>query len=181
MYNHFAKRSLILTDVLDGVFILLLGLIGNWCGELFNCNLRRLFSTNMLAKHILLLFIIFFSVNYSNKTVEHPVDTFKKSILIYTIFIMFTKTNRLYAVLNISIISIIYTLELLNKFYIENDEKKNANIIDGIEICNYLLFRLVALLLVIGFITYFLNKKREKKNFSYITFFFGTVKCSKMQ
>ena len=168
-------------NYLVGLFLLLLTISGNFIAETLGCSTRKFLTENQIAKQIILLFLIYFSINLNSKNdKENPLDKIKSSFLVWIFFIIFEKMNIYFTGLVFLILTIIYVLNNYKKHYQEikkNDEKtiKNLNkYIEKLEI-------IMVIFLIIGFIRYYLKQRKEQKNFNYTYFLFGRRKCKHLK
>ena len=62
-------------------FILLIRSVsGNYIAETLSCSTRYILTHNMLAKQIMILFMIYFTINFTSDTVIEPVKQMKNYI-----------------------------------------------------------------------------------------------------
>ena len=165
------------------IFIFLLIVSGNYLGNLFPCRIQDSFENNMYAKHFLgyftLLFFVLFTMDEQIRNVNYIL---LGSFILYITFLLLSSTPH-YIWFSIFIIAaIIYVFELKKREYnaLKNKENKNkmVNSIDNVNMIQYSLGALNAVLLVIGFLIYMGEKKIEYgKNFHYGMFLFGKPSC----
>lgn len=164
-------------NYLVGLFLLLLTISGNFIAETLGCSTRKFLTESQIAKQIILLFLIYFSINLNSKNdKENPFNKIKSAFFVWIFFIIFEKMNIYFTGLVFLILTIIYILNNYKKHYQEvkkDDEKtiKNLNkYIEKLEI-------LMILLVIIGFITYYFKQRKDQKNFNYLYFLIGRRKC----
>jgi hypothetical protein len=173
---------------LYSVFILILILSGGYIIQLIPCKLQKILDTNVFIKHLFAFLTLIFLV-----TIVDPNNTSKKlttiiytSFLLYIFFIVIIKTHYKFFISIIIVLGIKYLLLLYkNQIQDENKNNKESNItelnnkFENIVLIQDILFGLVILLLVIGFLVYYGEKKYEYKNkFNFITFLFGKPNCA---
>ena len=59
-------------STIRGVFLLILAIAGGFTAETLGCRSRRLLSNNMIVKHVVSVFILYFSIGIFSKTQVHP-------------------------------------------------------------------------------------------------------------
>jgi hypothetical protein len=176
-----------MTDIIDknsliqlkGVFVLYLIVSCNFLAKLFSCKTQLLLESNMYVKHLIGFFTLFFFIIFTQS-----IDTkdeyifFKKiyaAVVLYLIFLASTKTKGLYLYLFIFLIgsSFILTsyIDTLDKTKFKERIKKIDNIIN-------IFYRLSIIILILGVISYTIEKKKEyKNNWDTFKFIFGTTSC----
>ena len=175
----------ILSIVISGIFLLIIVQCGSYISELLTCKLQFMLTTNIVYKQIVLLIVIFTVLMLADTNYEkHPSEHIKYTGLIYITFILFIKMNLKYTLVTLFILLFIFILshyiEYLKKIKDETNEKK--------ELINYLsnlknAFLYITLLLIfVGFIKYFTEKRVEySKNWSTIKFLFHVDKCKSLK
>ena len=86
------------SDLLKGVFLLILAVAGNFVAETLGCKTRKLLTDNMYAKQVIILSIIYFAIDFTNDQAAAPKDTFINTIIIWIAFLMFTKMNEWFTI-----------------------------------------------------------------------------------
>ena len=161
-------------ETLKSIFLLFLVVSGNYVGELLGCKTRGIFTNNIYTKHLIIIFLIYFTLDFIEKKKKHPIDILKKTIIIWILFIVSTKTYYIFTFMFILFLFCLYVIDEYEVYLKENNIKYNKNNIDKTRTyLEYLSF----IMLIIGFVIYFIKQKKEKKNFSYLKFFFWTVTC----
>ena len=169
--------------IIKGMALLILAVACNFVSELFGCNLQYLLTQNMYLKHFILIFIIFFSINFTSNELINPHQVLKYTLIIYTFFLLFTKMNiyfTLFILCNLIFQYYIYThIDYHEKF----PDKWDIDVIKFEYIFKVLNYINVGVILI-GFILYFIKQKkflRYKKNFNLFKFIFGIPICSRMK
>ena len=119
-------------DLLKAVFLVLLGLLSNYLGEVFGCKTQKLLENDYI-KHICILALIYFTVSFSESGAINPLIKFKDTLLIWVGLIVTLKMSPDYNKLIFSLLSIIYVLYDYVKYYkknnIEHDKIKNLTVL----------------------------------------------------
>ena len=174
---------------LMALFIFLLIISGNYLGNLFPCRVQSLLDNNILLKHFLGYFTLFFFVLLTLPDRDNDVGVFSQSLielmsgsfLVYIFFILLSKTPSFIWLIVFFMSAIIYVLELHKNDYDKNESKENFYILKTVKDVTRvqeILFKLAIVITIAGFFIYMGEKKFEYKNkFSYITFIFGKSQC----
>lgn len=186
-YEEILTQSL---GIIDGLFLLLLAVSGNFIAETFGCQTQELLSESIMAKQIMTFFIIFFTISYSNSDTENPTTKLIKSSIVYIFFLLFTKMNIFPTVVVLFLLMGLYISNNYKKFFIStfNKKKSNKNLVShqdkikNITKIQKILIIGVAIVISMGFFNYYKEKQIEyKKSFEFSKFIFGVVKCKKME
>lgn len=186
-YEDILTQSL---GIIDGLFLLLLAVSGNFIAETFGCQTQELLSESIVAKQIMTFFIIFFTISYSNSDTENPTTKLIKSSIVYIFFLLFTKMNIFPTVVVLFLLMGLYISNNYKKFFIStfNKKKSNKNLVShqdkikNITKIQKILIIGVAIVISMGFFNYYKEKQIEYKNsFEFRKFIFGVVKCKKME
>lgn len=173
---------------IHSIFILILIISANFLTQLFPCRLQKILTKNIYIKHIFaflsLTFFVVLTAPLDDKSLK---NIFQKSFILYILFILIMRTDKYFFIIILFLIALIYILVLKENEYksiIEKNNLKdkekdeiNKNIID-IKKINDILFYIVIIITIIGFLIYLGEKKYEKKNnFCFSSFFFGQYEC----
>lgn len=176
--SHTDKK--ITTDmVINGVFLLILAVAGNFIAETLGCRTQKLLTENMMAKHLITFMILNFAIGFTNSDNDiHPFSILTLSAIIYVLFILFTKMNMYFTIAVFGLLFILYNLSSFLSYY-KTTTPDNLVLIRSIESSQSILFTMVPLLIVLGSILYYMKQYKDHgKNWSSIKFFFGVNKCS---
>jgi hypothetical protein len=175
------------------IFLLILTISGNFIGDTFGCQSQYIIKKNIFAKHLMLLFIIYFTITYiGNEDIEpDPYNFMKSALIIWFTYVIFTKQNITFTTISGLLMMITYFLDGYVKYY----DKKSKNIESKEIITNFneekkekfikyrnYTFYSTLVSVGVGFLLYFKEKKDEyKNNFSYITFILGKNECDSLK
>lgn len=168
--------SILNKEYLASLFLLLLTISGNFMAETFSCQVRKLLTNNMFAKHILLIFLIYFTTNLQSD-VGNPYIKLKRSIMIWILFVLFSKMNIYFTIIVFLLFASIF---IMNNFIYFYDKRNNQDDIKKRKLLTkYVIKTEIAMIIILitGFITYLIKQINEKKQFSYLTFIFGQKTC----
>ena len=186
------------------LFIIYLIISCNFLGSLFNCNLQKLLTDNIYIKHIFCFLTMLFSIIYVDSNIIKEckyMEGFFYAIIFYIWFVLTTKTNIYITLIILMLLLIVYILQLhinvisnqielneeqkeLNKEQKELIEEQKQNqiklnkTIDNIKLSQYIIISITFLITIIGFIYYYIGKKKKyKQNWNTLTFIFGNNTC----
>ena len=179
--NNDKERTLFI----NAVFLLFLAISGNFIGETMNCKLQNLLLTNVYAKNIVVLIIIYVALTLSpsDDMKEHPIVVLFKSVQLWLCSLIFNRMKMEASIIIFFLLAVILFIQHINDYqYIKNDNKKETILSDiklNTDITN-ILYVIIIIVGVVGFYLFFTeNKKRFGSKFNYLTFILGEVKCRK--
>lgn len=178
MINNFISNA-----PYNSLFIIYLLIACNFLPQLFSCQLQNILRNHMYVKHIVGFLTMLFCIILVDSTIQKEnryVEGFMYAIIFYIWFWITTKTS-LYITLNVIVLFlIIYLLQLYKNTF--NDDEDNK--IDKEKISKLQIFIVIIAIIVslVGFIMYYLEKKKEyKDNWNYTNFLFGTLDCKDIE
>lgn len=158
------------------IFLLILGISGNYLGEVFSCQFQYFLSNNMFAKHFIVLLLIYFTFSFTGHSAVHPLVNFQKALMVYFFFVLFTRMTLSYTKLSIVLLSTILVLKHYIDYYHSNDINL-VQIQNLINICDFL-FLVLVFIISFGFIQYLLKQIQDYgSSFNFVTFMFGNPSC----
>ena len=158
------------------------GVVGDFVAETLGCRARRVLTTNILAKHILILFVLYvtitFSLQFDEGKTKNPFHVLIFTLSIYIIYILFTKMNMVFT----GVVSILFIITFFIYNYIEYYKKKDPSnpklpILKYVR--NVLNIVMIGLILV-GFILYCI-KQYKIAPINWRKLIFDPLKCSSLQ
>jgi hypothetical protein len=176
-------------QLLKSVLLLTLAVSGNFVGETLGCKTQYHMSNNMKVKHMVLLFIIYFTLNFTSDDKPNPIESIRNALMIWICFLLFTKQNLTFTMLTAALFVGTYVLDNFidyDKRLMEDaDEEEKARLQDQIKRVttyrNYA-FKGGMVSLVVGFLIYLKEKKEEYgADFDYTNFILGKVNCKSLQ
>ena len=188
-YIGFNRETVI--GITKAMFLLILAISGNFLAELLSCQTQRLMSS-MFAKHIMLFFLIYFTLDFSSVGNDHPRYTLAKAFLIWAVFHIFSRTDLVYTIVAFTMLAIVYVISNFRDYFSQEfDGKKSSRtdtkftqdyntLDDWLRNIQISLFVTTLIVLLWGFVKYYIAKKYEyTKKFSWREFFEGHVTCKK--
>lgn len=151
------------------VFVLYLIISSNFLAQLFPCRLQYALNNSMFAKHVVGYMTLLFFVVLSSGEKYSTSEALYYSFLIYTLFLISTRMTFSYFKVFITLLGVLYIIHLYEKELVGN---KKLNIFRSI------LQVFVLVLLLLGFMFYYIEKRVEyRNNFSFSTFLLGKPTC----
>ena len=166
-----------------GLFLLVLAISGNFIAETLNCRTQKVLSENMYAKHLVSLFILFFSITLFNG--EEPLKIFIKAISIYILFLLFTRMNLMFTWIVFILLTVYYVVGLYLDYYVKESKKESEKYLDRIKKLHKtkeLITKMILIFILTGFTLYFQKQYKDHyKNWSTTKFIFGVRNCKSMK
>ena len=140
----------------------------------------------MYAKHILIFFVIYFTIDFTQgDTVDNPFMNIGKALIVWILFHLFTHMDIQPTILAISLFMILFFISNYRHYiksnlkFLSNSEKKITLQIDkNLELAQTMVFLSTLVVIIIGFGIYYIEKRREySKHFSLLKFIFGNPTC----
>jgi hypothetical protein len=167
----------------NSLFIIYLLISCNFLAQLFGCQLQNILRNYMYVKHIAGFFTMLFCIILVDSTIQKEnryLEGLAYAVIFYIWFWITTKTN-LYITLNVIVLFLIIYLLQLYKNSLNNDQD---NEFDKEKISNLQIYIVIIAFIVslIGFVMYYLNKKKEYKGiWNNKDFLLGTIDCKDIE
>ena len=158
----------------SGLFLLLLAVAGNYAAETFSCSVRRLLSDNMWAKQAVILFMIYFTINFTSGNSISPRQQFQTALYVWVFFLMFTKMQLGWTVFAFGLLITIYVLRNQIDYLKQSQQADQAQ---RLELPLQIAQIAVLITVLCGFGLYYLKQRHDHPDFSYFKFVFGTLVC----
>ena len=179
------------SKLLKSVFLIILAVSGNFVGNTLGCQTQSLLTSNMYVKNLLLLFIIYFTISFTDNDKNNPFELLINTFFVWLLFILFTKQNITTTIIIFILFFISYFLNNYITYYerIINENKDNiehntklTNIINDLENIKNIIFYIELFILIGGFLYYLYYQYNEYNNeFNFIKFIFGKPNCNKIK
>ena len=177
-------------DIMKAVMLILLAVSANFVGQTLGCDLQELLSNNMIYKQLLILFLVYFTVQFTEdeEVPSHPTINMGKAVLVWIFYILFSKTHIQSTFAIFILLAILYTLSSFKNYYrklenIDDDTVSKEDIIKNqnlVELLQNITAYVIAITVIVSFIFYYLDKKQEYgKTFTIFKFISGVTKCRK--
>ena len=157
------------------LFLLFLVVSGNYIGELLGCKTQKLLSENIYMKHIVLLCLIYFTINLVGEKKKHPVNILKNTLILWLFYLVLTKMNLQFTIIVLCLLFSLYIWDEYQGYLDESKEDYNKERYESIQL--YLQYSIIGFMLV-GFVLYYIKQRKEhSKDFSNIKFLLGKSTC----
>ena len=164
------------SNLLQGIFLIILTIIGTTVENTFSCQTLKMLHRNTFAKQIVIICLIYFTIDFTNDKNRHPLDTLKSTAFIWVCYIMMSKQTVNFVIALFIILISIYIINNYKEYLI--DEKKDDEMVTTLETYEEYLTYVLFTITVVGFILYFIKEKKEhSRNFRYHKFLFGSNNC----
>ena len=166
-------------NLVKAIFLLILAVSGNFLAETLGCQTQNLLKNNQLVKQILIFFVIYFTLGLSSEKPVNPMKELKFAFTIWILYIMFTKTNLFFSLIVFTLFTINFIIQNYINYYqsLKNNNKKQ--LAHKLTKIHNIINTIIVILLIIGFIDYFLKQYNDyKKDWSFLKFIFGKTECA---
>ena len=166
-----------LESTIKGIFLLILAVAGNFVAETLGCKTQQLLSNNMLSKHIVIILILYFAVDFpTGSDPNHPVMNATIALSIYVLFVLFTKMSLTFTLVVFALLTFTYVSTSFINYYEKKDPKNE--LIQHLHTARKGLYIGMIAVIILGFSLYFRKQRRDySKNWSTQKFIFGVNKC----
>ena len=158
----------------SGLLLLILSVAGNFIAETLGCETQRLLTRSMMAKQVLILFLIYFTINFTTSDEVEPVQQIKNSLYVWVFFLMFTKMNVYFTIATFLLLSILYGIGNFQSYYRQNNQPDKDEEFEKISL---LLEKIMLVTVFAGLLYYLIRQTREHKKFSILKFLLGRTRC----
>lgn len=177
--THSSTSSFDTPTALSGLY---LWILFGFSTGLLSCDLQRLVNKNIYVKHLLSIvcfFFLFTVLDPSNRT--NFLQTFIKTLGVYGLFIMTTKSKAWAAVTIVLCLIIDQSIKTEINYIMGNGEVTQAavqNKVERLKSYRKILYSVIIIVAIIGFIEYYMYQRAEySEDFSLWTFILGTSHC----
>ena len=166
-----------LESIIKGIFLLILAVAGNFVAETLGCKTQKLLSNNMLSKHIVIILILYFAVDFPTAAdPNHPGMNLAMALSIYILFVLFTKMSLTFTLVVFALLTFTYVSTSFINYYEKKDPKNE--LLQHLHTARKGLYIGMIAAIILGFSLYFIKQRRDySKNWSTQKFIFGVNKC----
>ena len=179
-----------ITKLSDSLMLFYIIMVASYFTNFLSCDLQRLFTNNLLAKHIIAFISAFFLITLvEDANVESLPEMLKLTVIIYAVYILSTKTKA-FIILPVLMVLFIDQMIKVQVDILEREEKENKIPSDSSKlpfyknreflskIREYVAYGIVGTI-AIGVIHYYIRAKKEfGSDFDHYKFFLGTKECA---
>jgi len=171
--------------VLKATLLLVLSISGNFLAETLGCQSQKVLG-NMVVKHILILFMIYFTIDFTQRDQDiiNPFNNLFKAICVWILFHLFTHMNIIPTFIVGILLMILFFISNYRHYISKKKEKstidlKNLESMDNtLKRTQEVIFITMLVIILVGCGIYYLEKKREyKSDFKTWKFIFGVKNC----
>ena len=174
------NRLLINSDVMAGIFFVLLLNLERLHRPIFSKSFSEFIKSSDIIKNIVIIWSIYFLVDYSDNKTEHPLVTLRHSLVIWVSFLIVSKQSLRLNIFNFILITIIYLLVAYKK-HLSNektlkDKKETKQTIISLDYYVNVLSVVLVITSFIGLYNFYVYKKTvsKKEEFHILKFIFGS-------
>lgn len=168
-------------NTINSSLLVVLAVAGNFVAETLNCKTQKALSENMLLKNAVIFFLIYFTLNLTNQENPHPITVFRKALIVWIIFFIF---NRTHYIVNLFIFVLFIATYVISNYvkYYQSQKEPPTILIKRLQHTIQLLEYALMVLLVVGFLLYFNEKRSEYtgNDWNSFKFVFGVNKCDSL-
>ena len=168
-------------SILNATLLLFISIAGNFLAETLGCK-TQYYLENMIVKHILILFMIYFTINFTQgDEIVNPLENLKRAIIVWIIFHLFTHLDIIPTVL---VLLMFGTLFFISNYtnYLESTGREKSKLYKQLLFSEQIIFICIITTIVVGFCYYYWEKKDEYgKRFNLVKFIFGVKKCKSLK
>tara|TARA_Y100000591_G_C21851322_1_gene711864 strand:- start:5275 stop:5835 length:561 start_codon:yes stop_codon:yes gene_type:complete len=169
------------STILKATLLLFISIAGNFLAETLGCK-TQFYLENMYIKHLLILFMIYFTIDFTQgDEVVNPIINIKRAIIVWIFFHLFTHLDIAPTVI---VLLLFMSLFFISNYmtYLKQIGKEKSNLNKTLKQVEKIIFFLVLAIILIGFVYYYVEKKGEYgKRFNILKFIFGVKKCKSMK
>lgn len=167
-------------DMLKSLFLLVIGVSGNFVAETLGCKTQKLLSENMLAKQSVILLILYFTLTFFSSSDVNPSENIFFAIFVWTMYLLFTKMNIEFTIVTFLLLALNYILYTYVDYYKTNN--KDNELVNKLEYTYNIINKFLIVFVIVGFLLYFKKQYSEHlKDWSTTEFIFGNITCDSMK
>jgi len=116
-------------NLINSVFLLVIGISGNFVAETLGCKTQKILTENMFAKHFVVFCLIYFALNFTTDKIENPFNTLKFSFLIWIFFVLFTRMKIEFTIIVFVLAAVLYfSVTLVDYYKIDKSKDRTKDI-----------------------------------------------------
>ena len=163
-------------SIIKALLLLVLSISGNFLAETLGCQSQTLLD-NMFAKHILILFMIYFTIDFTDKDHINPFINLAKALAVWIIFHFFTHMDIIPTVISVCLVMVLFFISNYRN-YLSKTKDSSKKLDNNLKVIQEIIAICSMCLILISSGIYYLEKKSEySKHFSVWKFIFGVKNC----
>jgi hypothetical protein len=163
--------------ILKATLLLILSVCGNFLAETLGCQSQKVLE-NMFTKHILLFFMIYFTINFTQTgVVVNPIINVFKAFMVWIMYHFFTHMDLIPTLIVGLLLMILFFISNY-RTYIKENVKKEEKVDNALKFTQKILWVILVITILVGSGLYYFEKKKEYgSKFKPLKFIFGVKKC----
>ena len=119
----FSRETVI--GITKALFLLVLAISGNFYRiiKLSNTTINEFY----VCEAYNVIFMIYFTLDFSSSGNDHPSYILAKSILIWTVFHIFSRTDLIYTIVSFSMLAVVYVISNYRDYYSQEFNSKSGS------------------------------------------------------
>ena len=105
------------TDIIKGIFLLVLVVAGNYVGETLGCQTQNAMTDSVYVKHAIILMLIYFTINFTSSDNPHPFNMIKKTLIIWAMYLMFSRMDSGFTLSAVVLLMVYYILSNFTDYH----------------------------------------------------------------
>jgi hypothetical protein len=177
--DNFSNITESFDTILKATLLLILSVCGNFLAETLGCQSQKVLE-NMFVKHILLFFMIYFTINFTQTgVVVNPIINVFKAFIVWIMYHFFTHMNLVPTLIVGLLLMILFFISNYRTYIEESTNvKKKKEVDNALKITQKILWSVLIITILIGSYLYYFEKKKEYgSKFKPLKFIFGVKKC----
>ena len=167
--------------ILKATLLLILSVCGNFLAETLGCQSQKVLE-NMFVKHLLLFFMIYFTINFTQTgIVVNPIINVFKAFIVWIIYHFFTHMDLVPTIIVGLLLMILFFISNYRTYINESAsvKKEKAEKVDNaLKFTQKILWIILVITILVGSSLYYFEKKKEYgSKFNPLKFIFGVKKC----
>jgi|TARA_B110000211_G_C14039047_1_gene535930 uncharacterized membrane protein YdjX (TVP38/TMEM64 family) len=167
--------------ILKATLLLILSVCGNFLAETLGCQSQKVLE-NMFVKHLLLFFMIYFTINFTQTgIVVNPIINVFKASIVWIMYHFFTHMDLVPTIIVGLLLMILFFISNYRTYINESAsvKKEKAEKVDNaLKFTQKILWIILVITILVGSSLYYFEKKKEYgSKFNPLKFIFGVKKC----
>lgn len=167
--------------ILKATLLLILSVCGNFLAETLGCQSQKVLE-NMFVKHILLFFMIYFTINFTQTgIVVNPIINVFKAFIVWIMYHFFTHMDLVPTLIVGLLLMILFFISNYRTYIKESTsvkKEKGEKLDNALKLTQRILWIILVTAILIGSCIYYFEKNKEYgSKFKPLKFIFGVKKC----
>ena len=167
--------------ILKATLLLILSVCGNFLAETLGCQSQKVLE-NMFVKHLLLFFMIYFTINFTQTgIVVNPIINVFKAFIVWIMYHFFTHMDLVPTIIVGLLLMILFFISNYRTYIKEGTsvkKEKGEKVDNALKFTQKILWIILVITILVGSYLYYFEKKKEYgSKFNPLKFIFGVKKC----